>query len=91
MIDRQRISAVQVLEAMGFTFVGGKWHSPGSWAPLVVSEADAMHALLVQRADALDGCMEWSEEAAELAVIAAALEAYEAKRWPEDKGPGEEG
>jgi hypothetical protein len=32
-------------------------------------EADAMHALLVQRADQLDGCTEGSSEAAELEQI----------------------
>jgi hypothetical protein len=86
-IDRQRIAAVQVLEAMGFIFVGGKWQSPRSWAPLVMPEADAMHALLVRRADALEG----SQEEQELAALVASIEAYEAKRWPDGKEPGGKG
>jgi hypothetical protein len=90
-IDRQRIAAVQVLEAMGFVFVGGKWQSPRSWAPLVTPEADAMHALLVHRADALEGCVEGSDEERELVALVTAIEAYETKRWPEGKEPGGKG
>ena len=46
------------------------------------AEADAMHVLLVLRADQLEGCAKNSEEARELAMIGEALEAYECKRWP---------
>jgi len=46
---------------------------------------DAHHALLVQRADALDGCPERFAEEGELAAITDAIEAYEALRWPEGK------
>ena len=55
------------------------------------AEADAMHVLLVLRADQLEGCTENSEEARELAMIAEALEAYECKRWPDGKVPGGKG
>ena len=90
-IDRQRITAVKVLEAMGFTFAGGEWQPPGSPATVTMHEADAMHALLVQRADALEGCTENSAEEQELAVLTGAIEAYEAKRWPEGKELGGKG
>ena len=59
-IDRQRIAAVKALEAMGYRFRDDKWLAPdanGGWP-----EADAMHALLVHRADQLEGCIEGSAE-----------------------------
>src|SRR5262245_26342831 len=52
---------------------------------------DAMHALLVERADELMGCAENSPEGAELASIVEAIEAYEALRWPQGKIPGGKG
>ena len=47
------------------------------------AEADAMHVLLVLRADQLEGCAENSEVARELTLIAEALEAYECKHCDE--------
>jgi len=57
----------------------------------ILAEADAMHSALVQRADALKGCLEGSEEEAELAVITDAIAAYEAVRWPAGNVPGGKG
>ena len=45
-------------------------------------EADAMHALLIKRADELVGCTEGSPEETELSDV---INAYEAKRWPSVK------
>ena len=73
----------QALGAMGFRLrddtTGG---SP---------EADVMHALLVQRAEELEGCTEGSAEEQELSAIVSAILAYEEKRWPEGKTPGGKG
>jgi hypothetical protein len=65
-----------------------EWIVPAGVTTPVTFEADAMHVLLVLRADQLEGCTENSEEARELAMIAEVLEAYERKRWPDSKGPG---
>jgi len=54
-------------------------------AELFWREPDAMHSLLIERADALAGCTVGSEEEAELDRVTMAIEAYEAKRWPSGK------
>ena len=84
-IDRQRIAAVRKLKAMGYVFRDHEWTGP---AMPPAFEADA---LLVQRADALEGSAENSEEVRELAMIAEGLEAYEAVRWPDGKIPSGKG
>jgi hypothetical protein len=53
--------------------------------------ADVMHALLVKRADQLEGFVEGSAEEAEFAQIADALTAYELLRWPDGKEPDGKG
>lgn len=88
-VDRQRIAAVRVLEALGYTFRAGCWHPElrrQSWA-----EADALHHLLVERADKLIGCTDGSADQDELEAIGEAVEAYEAVRWPEGKVDGGKG
>ena len=85
--DKQRITSVRALEALGYAFPP----TPADAAVSLVREADQMHALLVERADQLDGCAENSPEERELAAITDALEAYERKRWPEGKAPGGKG
>jgi hypothetical protein len=53
----------------------------------LMAEADAMHGVLMRRADALAGCTEGSGEEADLEEIVGLIEAYEAKRWPLGKDP----
>jgi len=84
-LDKQIMAAERDLDAFGH----GGWMSPAA-APLR-SPADKMHALLVERADALIGCTEGSPEEAELAALTDAIEAYEAVRWPDGKEPGGKG
>jgi hypothetical protein len=90
-IDRQRIAAVKVMEAMGYAFSEGDWRAPAPTAPALLDEADAMHALLVLRADKLRGCTEGSDEETDLKMISETVGAYEAKRWPDGKMPGGKG
>jgi hypothetical protein len=69
--EQYRQAAYRKLEQLGYAFAGGDWHSPGGTtsATPTSGQADAMHAVLVQRADALEGCTESSEEEVELKTI----------------------
>jgi hypothetical protein len=95
-IDKQRVAAVRKLEALGYSYQDGEW-VPVSRSEavgprsLMTAESDAMHGVLVQRADALEGFTEGSEEEVELKAIVDAIEAYEAKRWPLGKELGGKG
>ena len=88
-IDRQRIAAVKALEGMGYTFRGDKWLGP--YATGGSPEADAMHALLVHRADQLEGYVEVSAEEQEYSAVVRAIDAYEQRRWPDGKTAGGKG
>lgn len=48
----------------------------------ITNEADAMHAYLLKRIEALMGCTENSPEEAELKALVDVVEPYEKKRWP---------
>jgi hypothetical protein len=89
MIDKQRIAAVGVLEAIGYSFDGVKWSAPVYGAPLPnpQDEADAMHALLVVRSDKLEACIKGDDDEQELKMIAEVVGDYEAKRWPDGVVP----
>ena len=73
---------------MGYVFNDHDWKGP---AIPTTFEADAMHAMLVLRANAIEGCADNSEEAREFAMIAEAIDAYELIRWPDGKIPGGKG
>jgi hypothetical protein len=57
----------------------------------LLTKADAMHSMLMLRADTLAGYTEGSGEEAELKAIVDLIEAYEAKRWPLGKDPNVRG
>lgn len=90
-IDRQRVAAVRTLEALGYTFLAGRWHPQLSGRGQSWVEADALHHLLVERADQLIGCTDGSDDEDELEAIGEAIEAYEAVRWPNGKIDGGKG
>ena len=67
-IDKQRITAVAMLEELGYSYHDGEWVRTASAhisPPLpLIAEADALHGALMGRAGALEGCMEGSDEEA---------------------------
>ena len=80
-INKQYIAAVRKLAQLGYTFAGGDWMHPTDSASPTPAITDALHALLVKRADDLEGCTEGSDEERELEAVTNAI-AYEAVRWP---------
>jgi hypothetical protein len=75
-LDRQ-------LQEMGYVFRDGHWCAPDEVAQISrTTAADALHALLVARADALMSCTEGSAEEGELEAITDAIEAYESVHEP---------
>lgn len=90
-IDKQRVQAVELLTLLGHRWDGAQWSSSTSAGEPLTREADTMHGLLMDRAERLAGCLEGSDEETELEAIAQALEAYEAKRWPQGKIDGGKG
>jgi hypothetical protein len=77
LIDRQRVEAVRLLQAQGYTFEGGSWKPPvgGTQA---APEGDAIHAMMVRRAEAIAGR---PDHAVELESLTIAINAYESIRW----------
>jgi len=93
-IDKQRVTAVRKLEALGYSYLCGERVPAAPAVPqslLMTAECDAMHGALMRRADALEACTEGSYEEAELRAIIDAIEAYEAICWPHGKVPGGKG
>ena len=89
-VDRQRITAVQKLEDMGYTFSAGEWVPPAEESSVRTSGGDTLHTLLVKRADELANCTEGSMEERELAAVSAAIEAFE-DMWDIDGTIGSKG
>ena len=79
---------MRTLEHLGFKFDGELWVGG---VPAIVPEADALHGLLMDRAEALAGGTDNSPESDELRAVADALDAYEAKRWPGGRISGGKG
>jgi hypothetical protein len=91
-IDKQRIAAVRTLEQLGYTFAGDDWlHPANDAAAITPTITDELDAMLVKRADDLEGCPTGSDEERELATIERAISAYEAVRWPTGKIAGGKG
>jgi hypothetical protein len=89
--NRQATPTVKTMKELGYTCDRGVWTSSPEAVAHLAGVADAMHALLIKRADELVGSVEGSPEETELELIVDAIEAYEAKRWPLGKVPGGKG
>jgi hypothetical protein len=84
-VDRERIGAREGDGGIGLHIRRIRVDAPqgGVPFPCLHGEADAMHALLVLRADKLVGCTEGCEFEKELKMIADTVSASDAKRWPD--------
>ena len=89
-IDKQRVAAVRKLEALGYRYEGDEWVGPTVTNQSILAEADAILSALVLRADALEGCIEGSEEEAELAVITDADRGLRSGTLASGQGAGRE-
>jgi hypothetical protein len=89
--NRQATPTVKTMKELGYTCDRGVWTSSPEAVAHLAGVADAMHALLIKRADELVGSVEGSPEETELELIVDAIEAYEAKRWPLGRVPGGKG
>ena len=84
--------AVRKIEQLGYMFAGDDWMHPVNHAAAIAPTiTDELHAMLVKRADDLEGCSAGSDEERELAAIERAISAYEAVRWPTGKVAGGKG
>src|SRR5262245_45829613 len=83
--SRQAKSTVKTMKELGYTCDNGVWTSSPEAVAHLARVADKMHALLVERADELDGCTEGSSEETEYTKLIEAIDAYEEQRWPDGK------
>jgi len=88
--SRQATTA-KTMKELGYSCDKGVWTSSPEAVAHLASVSDKMHALLVARADELDGCTEGTLAATEFIMLVEAIEAYEAERWPDGKIPGGKG
>jgi hypothetical protein len=89
--SRQAAATAKTMKELGYTCDKGIWTSSPEAVAHLARMADQMHAMLVARADELDGCTEGSPEETEYIKLVEAIEAYEAERWPDGKIPGGRG
>ena len=88
MIDKERIAAVRKLQAMGYAFDGSDWQPPEDIheSKLIAwTQADALHAKLVQLADTLLGCSEGSLQEVVHYALTKAINGYQSARWPQGR------
>jgi hypothetical protein len=87
----RQATTFKTMRELGYSCDKGIWTSSPEAVAHLANVADKMHALLVTRADELDGCAEGSPEEVEYIKLLEAIETYEAERWPDGKIPGGKG